>query len=366
MTAQWRSNATWTLPGAAATLARSRERFAQTAPEGGRPDARTAAWLSNLAYADEDDPFASPGGIPESNSTEGEGEGEARDARADMELWAAARTLRGRSALGRAVVFTVQCVKPSALMGADEVSMGAGGDVAGSPSGRANPLFDAHSDSEDALEWLSAGWGVDRQGALLLLRAHARAALAGYPTRAPADARKLLADAAAQLVLGLAGEEESIASAHAILLAVYGNARGYDDAATALRVTVKGGLPSGPGEDDETHLPGPFPLGRLTFAHWQSEVLAQASESNFRGEGQLARARASLLPPRDRASIRFLLSEKLQLLAVAGWDPVGRGRGRYHPELGWCGGKASGRGGADEQTTGGRPCLGGGSAVADQ
>jgi hypothetical protein len=360
--APWRSDASWTLPGAAATLTRSRERYAQEAAAAavgeGRAaaDLRNAAWLSNYAYADEDDPFAADGGIPE-------GEEEGRIARADMDLWGAARLVRARSAFGRSAVFTVQCVKPSVLAAGESkaAAVGANGEASGSSGGRDrnSPLFEAHSDTEDALEWLSAGWGVDRQGALLLLRAHARSALAGYPTRVPADARRLLADAAAQLVLGLAGEEESTASARAILTAVYGNARGYDDAATGVRVTVKGGLP---GKDDEALLPGPFPLGRFSFAHWQSEVLAQASESSYKGEGQLARARAALLPARDRASIRFLLSEKLQLLALTGWDPIGRGRGRYHPELGWCGaGKRKGSAGADS----GRPCLGGGSAVAD-
>lgn len=338
---------------------------APTTPRDASPTlSRVVGWLATMGSSEGDNPYQGTDG----EVVAGQGEAEVATRAADAALWSALHTRASSSPHTR--VFASQCIKADALMPlpkggtnatttAASVHADGSTDAAGAtPSAAAAPTSDsprwlAHQDTEDAIEWLRWGWGTDRAGALLLIRAHARSALANYPATLVSDVRALLVDLAAQMVMGLALGEDATAGVKALLQYVYGDADGYrGPSSTSLPVSLTGGLPSAQASagGQEGAVLAPYPLGRYTLAHWQSEVMAQARESTYRGAARFARANAGLLAPRMRAITQFLVTEKVQLHALAGYDPLGRGRGRYHPLEGACGtGKGGGPGEGEKE-----------------
>lgn len=149
-----------------------------------------------------------------------------------------------------------------------------------------------HTETEEAIKFIAIAWDTDRLGALMMLSGLARDRLKGYPRDVHDDVMVMLADAAAQVVLGLAAEEDAGASVESLLHYVY-----Y---ASSLRPSNVTAPPS--------------------FETWQGLLLEYVRDGPA-----YAKARAALLPPRVRATVQYLITEKVQLLQLAGYDSRGSG-----------------------------------------
>jgi hypothetical protein len=176
-------------------------------------------------------------------------------------------------------------------------------------------------ETEEAIQFIQVAWDTDRLGALLILRGIAAAKLKTYRRPLDDDVRDLLADSAAQVVLGLATEEDAGQGAEALLAYAYGTA-----------------------EDEAGAAGAPF-----TFASWQQLVLDQlragvsstatgggaSAEAERAPTGYTLPAARALLPPRIRGAIQYVVTEKVQLRSLMGVDPRGRWS-VYSPETGSC------------------------------
>jgi hypothetical protein len=139
------------------------------------------------------------------------------------------------------------------------------------------------SELEETLQFLELSWGVDRQGATILLRGIASAQLSLYATSLREDIVSLLADSAAQVVLQLADEEEAAAFVQTLITYAFGESASNTSS------------------------------GVVGFETWRDQVLAFVRDE----ASGFARAKAALLSPRRRSTTFFLVTEKVQLLSLS-------------------------------------------------
>jgi len=163
-------------------------------------------------------------------------------------------------------------------------------------SSSSSPSSPSSLGSAGALAFLQAAYETNARGARLLLAGAARARIRAYPSSLSSDIAQLVKDAAAGVVLALEVEEDAAAFVAGLLGGSSGVAAGA--AAAGSRTPSCEGY-----------------FGCLTLAHFERALRTLGEEE----------ARAALLPPRARASLLLLVSEKRILAGWAGWAPGAEG-----------------------------------------
>jgi len=186
-----------------------------------------------------------------------------------------------------------------------------------------------HSQFKQALTFLQQSYDVDSRGAVLLLKGAARARLRSYPNPLSHDVASLIADAVASVVLELETEEDGEAFIVSLLSYVNGGtdslpccnsssaeARPDSTSVTPLHATLQrllASIHSVKGQGGLLNVESCFCL-----AHFGLGRLASQSGEETVLRGRVLRTfRAALLPPRQRAMLMLLVTEKVVLLEAA-------------------------------------------------